>query len=165
MKSKNSSGKDGISNKLLKSIKGKISKPLTIIINQCLETGIFPDVLKISKVKPLYKKGESCCFNNYRPISLLPTISKIFERVMLSQLYSYFNINNLLSEQQYGFRSQHSTELADYIIKEMDNIKEIKIPTAIFLDLSKAFDTLNFDILLNKLKYDGVHGTSLALEL
>ena len=100
-KSKNSSGKDGISNKLLKSIKGEVSKPLTIIINQCLETGIFPDALKIAKVKPLYKKGDSCCFNNYRPISLLPTISKIFERVMFSQLYSYFNINNLLSEQQY----------------------------------------------------------------
>ena len=71
---------------------------------------------------------------------------------MFTQLYSYFNINNLLSEQQYGFRSQHSTELAcvklvDYIIKEMDNIKDIKIPAAIFLDLSKAFDTLNFDIL------------------
>ena len=119
-------------------------------------------------IKIKSKKGDSCCFNNYRPISLLPTISKIFERVMFSQLYSYFNINNLLSEQQYSFRSQHSTELAcvklaDYIIKEMDNIKEIKIPTAIFLDLSKAFDTLNFDILLNKLKYYGVRGTSLAL--
>ena len=93
---------------------------------------------------------------------------KIFERVMFTQLSSYFNINNLLSEQQYGFRSQHSMELAcvklaDYIIKEMDNIKEIKIPAAIFLDLSKAFDTLNFDILLYKLKYYGVHGTSLAL--
>ena len=75
---------------------------------------------------------------------------------MFTQLYSYFNINNLLSEQQYGFRPQHSTELAciklvDYIIKEMDNIKDIKISAAIFLDLSKAFDTLNFDILLYKL--------------
>ena len=95
LKSKNSSGKDEISNKLLKSIKGEISKPLTIIINQCLETGIFPDALKVAKVKPLYIKGDNCCFNNYRPISLLPTISKIFERVMFTQLYSYFNINNL----------------------------------------------------------------------
>ena len=87
---------------------------------------------------------------------------------MFTQLYSYFNINNLLSEQQYGFRSQHSTELAcvklvDYIIKEIDHIKDIKIPATIFLDLSKAFDTQNFIILLYKLKYYVVGGTSLAL--
>ena len=137
LKSKNSSGKDEISNKLLKSIKDEIAKPLTIIINQSLKTGIFPEALKIAKVKPFYKKGDNFCLNNYRPISLLPTISKIFERVMFTQLYSYLNAHNLLSEQQYGFRSQHSTELAcvklvDYITTEMDNIKKIKTPTAIF---------------------------------
>ena len=81
---------------------------------------------------------------------------------MYFQLYSYFNINNLLSEQQYGFRSQHSTKLAcaklaDYIIKEMDNIKAIKIPTAIFLDLSKAFDTLSFDIAQVKILFAAEH--------
>ena len=136
-----------------------------------MKTGIFPDALKIAKVKPLYKKGDNFCLNNYRPISLLPTISKIFERVMFTQLYSYLNVNFLLSEQQYGFRSQHSTELAcvklvdyyHYITTEMDNIKKIKSPTAIFLDLSKAFDTLNFNILLNKLQYYGIHGISLSL--
>ena len=168
LKNKNSSGKDEISNKLLKSIKDEIAKPLTIIINQSLKTGVFPDALKIAKVKQLYKKGDNFCLNNYRPISLLPTISKIFERVMFTQLYSYLNANNLLSEQQYGFRSQHSTELAyvklvDYITTEMDNIKKIKTPTAIFLDLSKAFDTLNFNILLNKLQYYGIDGISLFL--
>ena len=168
LKSKNSSGKDEISNKLLKSIKDEIAKPLTIIINQSLKTGIFPEELKIAKVKPLYKKGDNFCLNNYRPISLLPTISKIFERVMFTQLYCYLNAHNLLSEQQYGFRSQHSTELAcvklvDYITTEMDNIKKIKTPTVIFLDLSKAFDTLNFNILLNKLQYYGIHGIALSL--
>ena len=168
LKNKNSSGKDEISNKLLKSIKDEIAKHLTIIINQSLKTGVFPDSLKIAKVKPLYKKGDIFCLNNDRPISLLPTISKIFERVMFTQLYSYLNANNLLSEQQYGFRSQHSTELAcvklvDYITTEMDNIKKIKTPTAIFLDLSKAFDTLNFMILLNKLQYYGIDGISLSL--
>ena len=127
LKSKNSSGKNEISNKLLKSIKDEIAKPLTIIINQSLKTGIFPDALKIAKVKPLYKKGDNFSLNNYRPISLLPTISKIIERVMYTQLYIYFNAKNLLSEQQYGFRSQHSTELAcvklvDYITTELDNI-------------------------------------------
>ena len=133
-----------------------------------MKTGIFPNALKIAKVKPLYKKDDNFCLNNYRPISLLSTISKNFERVMFTQLYSYLNANNLLSEQQYGFRLQHSTELAcvklvDYITTEMDNIKKIKSPTTIFLDLSKAFDTLNFNILLNKLQYYGIHGFSLSL--
>ena len=73
---------DELSNKLLKSITYEISKPLAIIINQSLETGIFPEMLKIAKIKPLYKKDDSSCFNNYRPISLLPTISKVFERVI-----------------------------------------------------------------------------------
>ena len=83
LKSKNSSGKDEISNKLLKSIKCKISKPLTIIINQSLETGIFPGALKVAKVKPSFKKGDNCCLNNYGPTSLLPTISKIYERIII----------------------------------------------------------------------------------
>ena len=144
LKNKNSSGKDEISNKLLKSIKDEIAKPLTIIINQSLKTGVFPDALKIAKVKPLYKKGDNFCLNNYRPISLLPTISKIFERVMFTQLYSYLNANNLLSEQQYGFRSQHSTELAcvklvDYITTEMDNIKKNKDTNCYILGPVKSF--------------------------
>ena len=138
---------------MLKSIKSEISEAIAIIINQSIQTGIFPDQLKLAKVKPLYKKGDKCCLNNYRPISLLPILSKIFERVMYKQLYQYFNGNKLLCEQQYGFRSQHSTELAavklvDYIIKEIDCNKKVITPVALFLDLSKAFDTLTFDILL-----------------
>ena len=87
---------------------------------------------------------------------------------MYKQLYQYFNKNKLLCEQQYGFRSQHSTELAavklvDYVIKEMDSNKKGNTPVALFLDLSKAFDTLTFDILLKKLKHYGVLGKSLAL--
>ena len=126
LKNKNSSGVDEISNKLLKAIGTELSKPLTIIVNQCLLTGIFPSLLKIGKVKPFFKRGDVSQLNNYRPISLLPTISKVFERSIYSQLYEYFNENNLLTEQQYGFRVQNSTELAsvklvDNIIKEMDD--------------------------------------------
>ena len=106
--------------------------------------------------------------SNYRPISLLPTISKVFGRVLYTQIYDHFNINSLLCEAQYGFRSKHSTELVtiklvDNIIKDMDDIRNIKTPVAVFLDLSKAFDTLDFDILLYKLHYYGIRGTSLTL--
>ena len=125
LKNKSSSGYDGISNTILKSIKSVIINPLTLIINQMVETGIFPDVLKISKVIPICKKGDVSLLSNYRPISLLPTLSKIFERVIYNQLYNYFVDNSLLTEHQFGFRAKHSTELAtirlvDYINKEMD---------------------------------------------
>ena len=77
-----SSGHDGISNKVLKSIKNEIAKPLTLIINQMLKTGIFPNAFKKSKITPLFKMGYSLLVANYRPISLLPTMSKIFERMI-----------------------------------------------------------------------------------
>ena len=106
--------------------------------------------------------------SNCRPISLLPTISKVYERVLYTQIYDHLHINSLLCEEQYGFRSKHSTEFAtiklvDKVIKDMDYIKNIKTHLAVFLDLSKAFDTLDFDILLYKLNYYGIRGTSLTL--
>ena len=140
LENKTTCGCDGISNKLLKLIKNEISKPITLIVNQSLKTGIFPKAFKIAKVKPIYKKGDKANLNNYRPISLLLTISKIFERVIHTQLYKYLSDNKLLCEQQYGFRSQHSTELA--AIKLVDylthNIDTNNIPISIYLDLSKA---------------------------
>ena len=154
LKNKKSRGADNISNQLLKTIKQELCKPLTIIINQMIETGVlYPEKFKISKITPIYKKNERTNIANYRQISLLPTLSKIFERVIHTQLYTYFDENKLLSEQQYGFREKHSTELAavklvDYINHEM---YIGNTPEAIFIVLSKAFDTLNFDILIHKL--------------
>ena len=115
LKPKTSTGVDCISNKLLKYVRNVISEPLTIIINQMLNMGVFPDLLKISKVIPIYKKEDDTMFSNYRPISLLPSISKIFEKVILEQLTTYLIINNLIHKHQYGFRKNHSTEYAPYI--------------------------------------------------
>ena len=163
LKPKTSFGHDEISTKLLKSISNVITPVLTIIINQSLFTGIFPDQLKIAKIKPVYKKEDPHLLDNYRPISLLPTISKIFEKVAYIQVFEYFTTNKLFYKSQYGFRQLHSTELAameisDKIYIDLDNKR---IPIAIFLDLSKAFDTIDHEILLYKLSYYGIKGTSL----
>ena len=165
LENKSSTGCDGISNKLLKFIKDVVTKPLTLIINQMIVTGIYPKAFKTSKVRPLLKKGDNTLLSNYRPISLLPTISKIFERISYNQLSNYFNDSNLLAEQQYGFRPRHSTELAavklvDFISHEMESGHT---PTNIYVDLSKAFDTINYDILLDKLSYYGISGRALKL--
>ena len=95
LNSKYSFGKDGMSNNLLKLITNEICESVTLIINQSLTTGIFPNKLKIAKVIPLFKKGDIYTFDNYRPISLLPSISKIFERTMYDQIYNYFQNNEL----------------------------------------------------------------------
>ena len=160
LKNKASYGHDYISNNLLKRMQDIIIKPLTILINQTLLTSYFPEQLKISKVKPLFKTGDSAQLSNYRPISLLPSISKVYEYVLFNQLFNYMNTNNLLSINQFGFRPSHSTELAglklmDHITKQMDNGK---VPINIYIDLSKAFDTLNHTILLSKLNYYGIRG-------
>ena len=128
-----------------------------------LDSGIFPNGLNISKILPIFEKGDVNSVNNYQPISLLPAISKIFERIIYNQLYAYVDNNNILSKEQYIFHIKHSTELAavklvDYIKNEIDGKYT---PVNIYIDLSKAFNTFNFDILLHKLHYYGVTGVSL----
>ena len=158
LKSKSSYGYDNISNKLITSAGHILVKPLTVIVNQSLHTGIYPSQLKLSRVKPLFKNGNKTHFNNYRPISLLQSLSKFFEYVIFYQLLHYYIENNLLSLEQYRFRPGHSTELAavklvDYLTSQLDNHST---PTIVYIDLSKAFDTLNHNILISKLQYYGV---------
>ena len=108
---KTSSGPDLILMKLVKYMKNLIALPISVIVNQMLLTGIFPDRLKLTKVTPIFKKDDKISFTIYRPISLLPSTSKIFEKVIYDQLYASFQNNNLFSPNQYGFRSSHSSEL------------------------------------------------------
>ena len=165
LKNKSSFGHDSISNKLLKHSQEVLYKPLTMLINQTIATGYFPEELKLSRVKPLYKNGDSTLISNYRPISLLPSLSKVYECVIFDQLFQYMSNNNLLNLSQYGFTPGHLTELAalelmDRLCKDMD---QGPIPANIYIDLSKAFDTLVHEILLKKLAYYGVVGIAQTL--
>ena len=165
LNSKNSCGSDGISSKLIKYIFEELSMPLTVIINQIFTTGIFPDNLKTAKIHPLLKAGDPLLATNYRPISLLTSISKIFEKIIFNQLTNYLSLNNILTDSQYGFRKNHSTQSAalELIDRLMISMDKGKTPLAIFLDFSKAFDTLDHEILLYKLKYYGIKDKALFL--
>ena len=136
LKNKISSGIDGILNQILKIAKAELLRPITFLINQMIHTGTYPQQLKIAKLTPIFKANDKEQFSNYRPILLLPSISKIFESVIYQQLTKYLLENKLLSSQQYGFRANHSTELAalnliDHLTYDLDNGK---IPSNIFID-------------------------------
>ena len=157
---KKSHGYDKLSVRLIKDAIPYIVAPLTYIFNLSLEKGEFPDALKTAKVTPLYKKGPKTDPGNYRPISVLPVIAKVFEKLVNGRLMTFLESNEILYEHQYGFRKRYSTKLSlinlvDTLLKSMD---KGKLTLGIFIDFKKAFDTIDHEILLGKLKYYGVRG-------
>ena len=145
LKSTKATGLDGIPAKLLKDAAQEVAKPIANLINLTFSTGEIPQEWKEAKVTPIFKSGEKDDVNNYRPISVLPLISKIMERAIQVQLVSFLTENNVLSEHQSGFRKRHSTQtavtyLSDFIPENMD---KQKLTRAVFIDLKKAFDLVN----------------------
>ena len=156
-------GKDGIMSKAIKCISDHVAAPLTRLTNLFFSQGVFPNELKIALVSPLYKAKDLMIFSNYRPISLLPLFSKILEKLMYNRLLSFLNKCNVINKKQFGFRNNHSTYMALLIM--LENIRNAldngEYAVGIFLDFQKAFDTVDHNILLDKLFNYGIRGIAL----
>uniref|UniRef100_A0A3B3IP09 Reverse transcriptase domain-containing protein n=1 Tax=Oryzias latipes TaxID=8090 RepID=A0A3B3IP09_ORYLA len=163
LKNKTSKDSDGIDMKLIKMTIDCVVKPLHHIFNLSLKLGIFPEKMKIAKVIPFFKNGDRHTFNNYRPVSLLSQFSKVLEKLFVNKLDSFIEKNKLLSENQFGFRSNRSTDLAIMkIVEEISTaIDKKKYTIGVFMDLKKAFDTIDHSILISKLYAYGVRGIAL----
>lgn len=163
LKATHSTGIDDIDPHLTIPAIGDIANLLSEIINCSLRNGMVPSSLKVAKILPIHKQGCKTEISNYRPISLLPFFSKLFERVMYDRLTAYIKQKNILYPIQHGFQSGHSTSMAlldihDKISAAMEN-NEYSL--GIFLDLAKAFDTVNHKILCTKLEHYGIRGKAL----
>ena len=158
-----SSGFDNINNVLLKQLSSSLLKPMTICVNKSLLEGLFPNIMKLADVYPLFKSKDKSDTNNYRPISLLLTLSKLLEKVVYEKVYQFLTDTNQIYSSQYGFRSRHSREnaIGELLSAVLKGYQSNKYTVGLFLDLSKAFDTLQHSILLDKLHYYGIRGRAL----
>ena len=157
LKVNKAAGLDRIPARLLKDAEAELAPSITYLVNKSISDGIVPDLWKVARVTPLYKSDDKLQVENYRPISVLPVLSKVVERVVHSQLNAHLHQLDFLYQHQYGFRRGHSTEQA---ITQLNNwvlqsIDKGKVTGLLFVDISKAFDSLNHKVLLRKLEHLG----------
>ena len=155
-----SCGPTSIPVNIFKLIQLEVASPLAKIANLSFETGVQPEKLKMAKVIPIYKKGSKLSTSNYRPISLLSNINKIFETIVFERVYGFIEKYDVIYKHQYGFRKKHSTNHALISITEQIRkaLDDNKFAFGVFVDFQKAFDTVNHDILLSKLDRYGISG-------
>ena len=165
LKNKTSEGPDEIPGCIIKKLNNIISPLLTYLINKIINTGKYPLCLKTGKVLPLFKAGDHVDPGNYRPITILPAINKVIEKLIFNRLTEFFEKNKIIKSNQFGFRSGYSTELAVCKFYEdvLSNLNNNQDTCAILLDLSKAFDSVNRNILLHKLYNYGIRGPTYKL--
>ena len=159
LSNKTSCGLDDVCSKVIKACKDVVAPYLSKLVNMSFHQGIFPTALSIAKVFPLFKSGNKACCNNYRPISLLICWGKIFEKIAYSRIYNYLESNNLLHKNQFGFRRKHCT--IDAIAEFTEKVRALndkKTTATVFIDLKKAFDTIDHEILLRKFDLYGLVG-------
>lgn len=165
LKNTNSTGHDDISTNIIKAVAEDISPVLSYLVNLSLEYGVFPDMLKISVVKPLFKQEDKQNMEYYRPLVMVSIFSKIYEKIIYKNIYSYLEKYNILVNEQKGFRKNKSTDLAIYdflrkVTSEMDARTQV---SALYMDLSRAFEYVDHKTLFSKLSAYGIRGNTLNL--